>query len=93
MNPGIFGTNGTYDNKGAANISGPNNEPIGLNYIQRWAELFGDTLVQKSPNSRYWAAREQDSSRLRIHQLLSKESDSLHQIERTVSALKGGWVW
>lgn len=88
MNLGIFRTNGTYDNKGAANVHGPSNEPIGLDYVQGLASLFGGSIVQKSANPWHWAARNADGSRLRIHQLLSKESAVLRLIERTVNALE-----
>lgn len=88
MNLGIFRANGAYDNKGAANVHGPRNEPIGLDYIKGLASLFGGTIVQGTANAWHWAARNADGSRLSIQQLLSKESDVLRLIERTVNALE-----
>lgn len=89
MNLGIFRANGAYDNKGAANIVGPHEEPIGLNYIKNLAGLFGGVLLQASSNPWHWAARNADGSRLMIHQILDKESDVLRLMEQTVNALEG----
>ena len=89
MNLGIFRANGAYDNKGAANIVGPHEEPIGLNYVKNLAGLFGGVLLQASSNPWHWAARNADGSRLMIHQLLDKESDVLRLMEQTVNALEG----
>lgn len=88
MNLGIFRANGSFENKGAANVHGPNNEPIGLTYVQSLAALFGGTVVQNTSNLWHWAARNEDGSLLRIQQFLDKKHHVLQLIEETVNALE-----
>jgi len=88
MNFGSFRTNGTFDNRGAANVKGPNGEPIGMAYLEGLAELFGGFVVMKSKDPWQWAARNEDGSRLRIKQLLDREEEVLRVMERSVRALE-----
>lgn len=88
MNFGIFRTNGTFENKGAANVTGPSGEPIGMAYLESFAELFAGSVITKSNNPWHYAARNKDGSRLRIKQLLEREEDVLRVMERAVRALE-----
>lgn len=88
MNFGIFRGDGTYDNKGAANVRGMNGEPLGLEYVEKLAELCNGSVLKKSANPWQWAARNRDGSRLRVAQLLDRESDVLDLMEQTVRKLE-----
>lgn len=89
MNFGIFRSDGTFDNKGAANVMGARGEPLGLGYLERLADLLHGVVVKKSTNRWGWAARNADGTWLRIAQLLSAEDDVLRLMEETVRQLEG----
>lgn len=88
MNFGIFRPDGTFENKGAANVTGANGEPIGMSYVDGLAGLFGGSVTTKSNNPWHYAVRTMDGSRLQIEQLLDWEGDVLRLMERAVGELE-----
>lgn len=87
INFGIFRQDGTFENKGLADAKGPNNEPLGMTYLEGLADVVGG-YVRKENTTWNWAARNADGSLLRVEQLLNREDEVLSLMDRTVRELE-----
>lgn len=87
INLGIFGTNGTYENKGLGDAVTPDGIPVGAQYLEGIARLVGGH-VRTSSSPFHHAARNADGSRLRINQLLEHEDEVLRLMQAVMRAFE-----